>query len=61
LFGTIFSFLKDDILVVYAYNPSYLGDWDQEECGLKPSQAKIWRDPILTKKLGVVVHACGSV
>jgi hypothetical protein len=28
------------VLVINACNPSYLGDRDQEDCGLKPMQAK---------------------
>jgi hypothetical protein len=40
----------------HAYNPSYLGGRDQEDCGLKPGRANGSRDPIskiaITKRAG---------
>jgi hypothetical protein len=36
--------------VVHAYNPSYSGDRDQEDCGLKPAWANSLRDSILGKQ-----------
>jgi hypothetical protein len=33
-------------LVAHSYNPSYSGDRDQEDCGLKPARANSSRDPI---------------
>jgi hypothetical protein len=45
------------VLVAHACNPSYSGGRDQEDCGLKPSQANSFQDPIsrkpITKKGGV--------
>jgi hypothetical protein len=35
--------------VAHAYNPSYSGGRDQEDCGLKPVRANSSRDPILKK------------
>jgi hypothetical protein len=29
-------------------NPSYLGGWNQEDCSLRPAQAKSFQDPIST-------------
>jgi hypothetical protein len=43
--------------VVHIYNPSYLGDGDQEDCSLKPARAKHYQD-ISTNKLCVLVHVC---
>jgi hypothetical protein len=40
-----------------AYNASYSGGGDLEDCGSKISWAKSQQDPISTKKLGVVVSA----
>jgi hypothetical protein len=37
------------VLVAYACNPSYLGDRDQEDQGLKPAQANSLQDPIWKK------------
>jgi hypothetical protein len=37
-------------LVAHAYNPSYSGGRDQENCGLKPARANSLQDPI-SKKL----------
>jgi hypothetical protein len=34
--------------VTHAYNSSYLGGWDQEDCGLRSAQAKPSWDPIST-------------
>jgi hypothetical protein len=36
--------------VAHAYNTSYLGGRDQEDCGSKPAQANSSRDPISKKK-----------
>jgi hypothetical protein len=33
--------------VAYTSNPSYFGDRDQEDHGLKPAQANSFREPIL--------------
>jgi hypothetical protein len=33
----------------HAYNPSYSGGRDQEDCGLKSAQANSWKDPVLKK------------
>jgi hypothetical protein len=46
--------------VVHTYNPSYSGDRDQEDHSLRPAQVKSYPDPILAKKLGMVVHICDS-
>jgi hypothetical protein len=32
--------------VAYAYNPSYLGGWDQKDGGLRPAWANRSQDPI---------------
>jgi hypothetical protein len=46
-------------MVVHACNPSYSGGRDQDNCGLRPAQAKSLRDtPISTNKPGVVACAC---
>jgi hypothetical protein len=37
--------------VAHAYNPSYSGGRDQEDHGLKPTQANSWRDPISKKPI----------
>jgi hypothetical protein len=36
-------------LVAHACNPSYSGDRDQDDQGLKPAQANSSQDPILKK------------
>jgi hypothetical protein len=47
-------------LVAHAYNPSYSGGRDQEDCGSKPSLANSSRDPTLKntsqkkKKIGLM-------
>jgi hypothetical protein len=40
------------------YNPIYLRGGDQEDHSSRPAQAESSRDPISTKKLGMVVHTC---
>jgi hypothetical protein len=40
---------RSQALVAHAYNPSYSGGRDQEDCGSKPSQASSLQDPILKK------------
>jgi hypothetical protein len=45
--------------VTHAYNFSYLGSRDQEDCCLRPAWAKSWQDPISINKRGGVAHACG--
>jgi hypothetical protein len=45
-------------MVTHACNPSYLGDGDQEDHGLRPAQAKSSQDPHLNKWPGKVTHAC---
>jgi hypothetical protein len=37
------------VLVAHAYNPSYSGGRDQEDCGLKPAQANSSTRPYLEK------------
>jgi hypothetical protein len=37
--------------VAHACNPSYSGERDQEDCGLKPAQANSSRDSILKKPI----------
>jgi hypothetical protein len=37
--------------VAHAWNPSYLGGTEQEDCGLKPASANSSRDPILKKPI----------
>jgi hypothetical protein len=32
--------------VAYAYNPSYLGDWELENWGSRPAQESSLQDPI---------------
>jgi hypothetical protein len=32
--------------VANTYNSNYSGGRDQEDCGLKPTQANSWQDPI---------------
>jgi hypothetical protein len=44
--------------MIHAYNPSYVGGGNWEHLGSRPVQGKGPQDPILTDKLGVVVHAC---
>jgi hypothetical protein len=39
------------VLVAFAYNLSYSGGRDQEDCGSKPAWANSWQDPILKKTL----------
>jgi hypothetical protein len=39
------------VLVAFAYNLSYSGGRDQEDCGSKPAWANSWQDPILKKML----------
>jgi hypothetical protein len=36
--------------ISHAYNPSYLGGRDQEDCGSKPAQANRSWDPMSKKK-----------
>jgi hypothetical protein len=36
------------MLVAHAYNPSYLGGWDREDCGLRPDR-QIVRESSSTK------------
>jgi hypothetical protein len=36
------------VLVAHAYNPSYLGGWDWEDCRSRPAWAKPSQDPIST-------------
>jgi hypothetical protein len=38
------------VLVAHAYNPSYSGGSDQEDCGSKPARGNSLQDPI-SKKL----------
>jgi hypothetical protein len=45
-------------MVAHAYNHSYLGGRDQEDCGSKLVSKKLVRPH--PNKLGVVVHACHS-
>jgi hypothetical protein len=33
-------------LVAHAYNPSYLGGWDWEDCGLRPLKENSSQDPV---------------
>jgi hypothetical protein len=44
-------------VVAHICNPSYLGDGDGEDQGLRPAWTKSYRDPISINKLDVV--ACG--
>jgi hypothetical protein len=44
--------------VVHAYNPSYSGGSNQEECGSKPARQKVSKTLSSTNKPGVVVYAC---
>jgi hypothetical protein len=37
--------------VAHTCNPSYIGDRDLEDCGLKPAWANSLQDPILKKTL----------
>jgi hypothetical protein len=37
--------------MAHAYNPSYLGGRDQEDCGSKPTRANSSRDPLLSKPI----------
>jgi hypothetical protein len=50
-------------LVTHAYNPSYSGGQDQEDCGSKPAWANSLRDPILkipnAKRAGGVAQDVG--
>jgi hypothetical protein len=47
--------------MAYAWNPSYLGDWDNEDHGLRKDQAKKFVRPHLNgKKLEVVLSSCPS-
>jgi hypothetical protein len=53
---------------VNAYNPSYLGDKDREDCDSSPTQAKRFplnsifkKDPISINKIGMVVHTCNTI
>jgi hypothetical protein len=39
------------VLVAYAYNPSYSGGRDQEDCGSKPAWANSSARPYLKKKI----------
>jgi hypothetical protein len=43
---TVLFFTK--IAVAQAYNPSYLGGWDQEDHGLGQPATKSYQDPIST-------------
>jgi hypothetical protein len=36
----------DWVVVAHAYNPSYLGGWDQEDYGSRPAQVNSSQDPI---------------
>jgi hypothetical protein len=49
--------------VAHAYNPSYSGGRDKEDCSLKPVQASSSRDPISkilnTKRAGGVAQGVG--
>jgi hypothetical protein len=38
-FPVLFKICLSLELVAHTYNPSYLEDWDQEDCGLKAAQA----------------------
>jgi hypothetical protein len=42
--------------VAHAFNPSYAGGGDEDDCGSKQVQTESYQDFISTKKLGVVVH-----
>jgi hypothetical protein len=51
------------VTVAHAYNPSYSGGRDQEDCGLKPAWANSLQDLILKKtdhKKGLKVLALSS-
>jgi hypothetical protein len=37
------------VLVAHACNPSYLGDWGQEDHSSKPAQANSYQDPVSKK------------
>jgi hypothetical protein len=44
-------------LVTRAYNPSYLGDYDWKDHGLRPAlKEKFRRSHLNAKKMGMVVH-----
>jgi hypothetical protein len=46
--------------MAHGYNPGSSGAKDLENHGLRPSQAKIYLDPISTKKLGMMTHTSNS-
>jgi hypothetical protein len=41
--------IHSQVLVAHTCNPSYSGDRDQEDHGLKPTQANSFHDPVLKK------------
>jgi hypothetical protein len=51
------------VLVAHAYNPSYLGGRDQEDCGSKPAEANSSWEPIFKnpsqKRAGGVTQDIG--
>jgi hypothetical protein len=43
--------------MAHVCNPCYSGDGGQEDCGLRPAQAKLMRPLFKQNKLDVVAHA----
>jgi hypothetical protein len=57
---------KPPVLRVGAMSPSYLGDRDQENCGLRPTQTKSSQDPVSTNgwiqwHISVILATWGNV
>jgi hypothetical protein len=46
--------------VTHACNPSYMGVWDQEDCGLRPAQANSSWDSNLQNNQSKMEWRCGS-
>jgi hypothetical protein len=47
--------------MAYAYNPSYSGGREQENCSLRPAQVKSLQDPTSVIKVGMMCPAMWEV
>jgi hypothetical protein len=59
MYAQIITLINHQAPVAHACNPSYSGDWDQEDWGLKPAWANSVQDPILENKTGGVAQGVG--